>query len=224
MSDHTSTLTAIDAVSASALTLYYRAKQAGPDLDNVVPVIHSLSTALKHLKFEADDPDSVLNSPRGPVYYRQLNPAIEDCDFTLHQLGTVLSKYESGAISGSDQHDILALIRKKLDEQKLQVELFLDTVQLQSPIKTSAGLASSNPESLEAIKDKVDTIARKIFARKDSGFVDDDNVLWERFRDELIQEGFSPEVLRKHKVRTPRSPPLSRNLFFAGFFISLFRG
>jgi len=205
MTGPTSILSNIDAVSASALALYYRAKQAGSDFDHVVPAISGLSTALKHLKIEAGDPDSVLNSSRGPVYYRQLTPAIEDCEFTLSQLETVLAKYESGAISGNEQHDLLSLIRKKLDEQKLEVDLFLDTVQLQSPVKTTI---NSDDRNLDVIKDKVDAIARKIFARKDSGFVDDENALWERFRDELEHEGFSREVLRKHKVRPRRCSPL----------------
>lgn len=195
------TISDIPAVHASALRLYHRAKQSGPDFDDVARSVRSLSTAVKHLKFEADDADSVLNSPRGPVYYRQLTPAIEDCDFTLRQLETVLDKFENGTVQGSEQHDILALIRKKLDEQKLEVELFLDTVQLQSPVKTTASPDASGPRNLDAIKDKVDAIATRIFARKDSGFVDDENALWQHFRDELEKEGFAPEVLRKHKVR-----------------------
>lgn len=227
MSNPNPTITTISALAASSHRLYARARQTTA-LASITPSIRALSTLLKHLKIESDDPDSVLNSPRAPVYLRQLTPALEDCDFYLHQLGTVLDRHEKGTlVAGGEADDVLAVVRRRLEEQRVEVGLFLDTVQLRGsagrgdvPVDEGVGGEDMNPGAvgaggggegawnLDEIKDKVDAIAKKIFARRDSGLGDDDeNILWEKFRDELVREGFAPEVLRKHKVRKKSGSP-----------------
>ncbi len=55
------------------------------------------------------------------------------------------------------------------------------------------------------IKDKVDAIAAKLFhRRRDSGFSEDGEDLWQQFRYELEKEGFSKDVLFKNKVSEAR--------------------
>jgi len=53
---------------------------------------------------------------------------------------------------------------------------------------------------LDSIKDKVDAIATRICHFKDTDSADDDEELWQKFRDELIKDGFSEDVLRQNQV------------------------
>jgi hypothetical protein len=82
--------------------------------------------------------------------------------------------------------------------------MFLDTVQLHNPATKPAAVvdpaAESSSTGLEDIKDKLDAVAKKVFSRRDTGFQDGEHILWQEFKTELEKEGFSPEVLRKHKV------------------------
>lgn len=197
----------IPTLTTTALRLWARAKTSLPPL--AAPT-RALSTALKHLKFEVADPDSVLNSPRASVYLRQLVPVVEDCDFALRQVEAVLEKSDRGALGDEERDGVVGAVVRRLEAVKVGVGLFLDTVQLQTcerdvgrPGSAAAVAGEGDGRKLDEIKDKVDAIAKKIFARRDSGIGDDEDedALWERFRDELVREGFAPEVLWKHKVR-----------------------
>jgi len=209
----------IDAVDAIALELYRRAKTSGPDFQDIATVVRRLHTVLRHLKVEAEDPDSLLNSDNGSsnsVYARQLTPTIEDCDFTLKQLETILEKYggdEGGRPKGvaameAREKDMIALIRTKLANQKTNIDMFLDTVQLHNPNKAQHVVDESGA-GLDDIKNKVDAIASRLFSRRDSGFGEDDEDLWRQFQAELEKEGFSNEVLKKNKVSLIQPCPLT---------------
>lgn len=202
----------IPTLTTTALRLWARAKTS--PLAALAPPTRALATALKHLKFEAADPDSVLNGPREGVYLRQLGPVLEDCDFALRQVEAVLERDERGSLGDEEREGVVRVVGRRLGGVRVGVELFLDTVQLQSGERDvvrveekdiSREREAGGTRNLDEIKDKVDAIAKKIFARRDSGLGDDEDedVLWERFRDELVREGFAPEVLRKHKVLSP---------------------
>lgn len=202
----------IDAVDAFARTLYLRVQRASaaspsPRLDDVANAVQQLHLALRHLRIEASDPDSLLNindvpAPAGQsLFARQLNPIVEDCGFALKQLETVLDRLhdDDGAVDGR-----IAAICAKLLNEKTHIDMFLNTVQLHNPATRPDGGAfdASSQTTLEGIKDQVDAIATRLFARRGGGSLsDDENSLWKEFKTELEKEGFSPEVLRKHKVR-----------------------
>ena len=94
----------------------------------------------------------------------------------------------------------IGLIRTKLANQKLNLDMFLDTVQLHNPAASHPVVDTDNA-NLDSIKDKVDTIAARIFQREGSnasGGAEDE--LWLQFRNELEKAGFSREVLRRNQV------------------------
>ncbi|KAI1393132.1 uncharacterized protein F4822DRAFT_423595 [Hypoxylon trugodes] len=206
----------IEQVDAFARKLYKRARTAGSELDEVATAVRSLHTVLKHLKFEAEDPESLLGADdgSGSVYARQLTPILEDSEFALKQLDTILEKYsgESGAGTQMDgekgwtllesrEREMVDLIRSKLVNQKLNIDIFLDTIQLHNPSK-SRRIVDTNSADLESIKDKVDAIASRICQRKSSNLADgnnDEEERWKNFRDELEKAGFSREVVRKNQ-------------------------
>ncbi len=58
----TSLASSIEQLDAVARQLYARARGAGSEFKDVATVTQSLRTILKHLRAEAEDPDSLLNA------------------------------------------------------------------------------------------------------------------------------------------------------------------
>ncbi len=203
----------IDAVDAFARQLYRRAKNAGPDYDDVATIVRRVHTVLKHLKVEAEDDDSLLGTG-GAIYARKLTTIVEDCDFELKQLETHLDKYHADGDHerpAKDEEDAAlerertARIRTRLSDVKTNIDIFLDTIQLRDLTKTRSDVVDGTAANLDNIKDKVDAIAAKLFhRRRDSGFSEDGEDLWQQFRYELEKEGFSKDVLSKNKVSEAR--------------------
>lgn len=217
----------IDDTDSFALRLYKRARNAGPDFEDLAFVVRNLHTVLKHLKVEAEDPESLLNVDDGAVYTRELTRLIEDSGLTLKQLSTILDRHGSH-LDGDDGHgspskhrtrmdgdrgwtmenaerekrEKIGLIRTKLVNQKLAIDMFLDTIQLHDTSKSWKMVDTSNVD-LDSIKDKVDAIATRVCQRESSGLNGDEEELWLQFRDELEREGFSKKVLRKNQVSFP---------------------
>ncbi|KAI0378672.1 hypothetical protein F5Y04DRAFT_290843 [Hypomontagnella monticulosa] len=212
----------IERVDAFARKQCKRARAAGPELEEIALTVRNLHTVLKHLKFEVEDPESPLsNVDDSAVYARQLIPILEDSEFALKQLDTILGKkHDLSSDGGSEatnggmqmdgekgwtmlesrERDMIDLISTKLAKQKLNIDMFLDTVQLQNPSK-SRRMVDTTSANLDSIKDKMDAIASRIFQRNNSNLIDSSNEeeLWEQFRDELDQAGFSRDVLRKNQ-------------------------
>lgn len=203
-----STVRHIAAVDALARTLYLRAKQSGLPFSSVAASVRNIHLALRHLRIEAADNDSLLNSPSASLYARQLSPLVEDCDFTLTQLESLLGKYGDGRAVMADDERVrdrrLDTLQQKLLADKSSVELFLDAVQLHAENRPRRVV--DGEKGLEGIKDKVDDIATRLFRNRDTGnFAENEDELWQEFKAELEKEGFSPQVLRKHKVFSPNN-------------------
>lgn len=231
----------ISALAATARNLFRRAKTSGPDFADVATVVRSLHTVLKHMRSEAEDPDSLLNSTQqeSSLYARQLAPIVEDTDFTLKQLDTILEKYGSCPSDNSSEdaenawrdrgtsgrkiedreRDMLQLIRTKLANQKTHIDIFLDTVQLHNPTRQHQPVDLENVDDKQqnSIKDKIDLVAQRLFQRRARARVlgdvaeDNDEEMWQQFWAELVKEGFSSDVLRKHKVRSDPNACLMTN-------------
>ena len=231
----------IESLDAFARQLYRRARSAGPTFANLAATLRSLHTVVRHLRAEAEDPDSLLNSPArhgGPdssPHGRQLSRIIEDCDFTLKQLETILERYRSsgdpnhghpdfippggpgpsknGAHVDSQERDMVTLIQSKLASQKTDIDLFLDTVQLHNPARPRGLAEPASYQQLDAIKDKVDEIGARLFQGRASTGSDDesDDELWQQFHFELEKSGFSSDVLHRNKV-SPSARSRSSNI------------
>lgn len=219
----------ISSVAATARNLYRRAKTSGPEFADIATGVRPLHSVLKHLRAEAEDPDSLLNSDgyESSVYARQLTPIVEDTDFTLKQLDTILEKYGSYPSDSENpdngrreranssakrmedrERDMVALIRTKLANQKTNIDIFLDTVQLHNPTRQHkpVDLEHADDQQMNKIKDKVDVVAARLFQRRARARASGDaaqeseDQMWQEFWAELVKEGFSSDVLRKHKV------------------------
>ena len=196
--------------------LYRQCKEAGGEYLEISREVRGLHTVLRHLKYEVEAPESIINRDRS-IYGRELAPIIGDCDYTLRQLDILLQKYgrlgDQSPSSprdlwdkvkfGSNEMDQLGGIRVKLISHKTSLTLFLDTIQLHYSGRMSRML-DVHGEHLDTILDKVDAIAARMSQRAGSvmtTYDDDDKEVWKQFRRELISEGFSSDVLQQNKVR-----------------------
>jgi hypothetical protein len=212
---------AIQSAKSLARTLYRQCKNAGGDYVSLSHEVRDLRTVLKHLEFEVQDEDSILNNREGKNYAKELGGMVHGCEDTLRKLEALLDRLEkrrnSGATSGaarrpSEEMDELGEVRMQLISHKTNVTTFLDAIQLQPKAGSGNRMSSlsvaatldTHSEQLDMILDKVDNIAARMGQRASStmtSYGDDDPEVWKQFRRELIQEGFSSDVLAANKVR-----------------------
>jgi hypothetical protein len=103
---------------------------------------------------------------------------------------------------GSNEMDTLGTIRVKLISHQTSLTSALDRIQLHQTGEREIMLDIQDGQ-LDVILDKVDAIAARMIQRPGgilTIYDDDDNEVWKQFRQELIAEGFSSEVLSQHKV------------------------
>src|SRR6516162_5672289 len=87
-------------VKTFARKLYRQCRNAGGEYIEISREVRGLHTVLKHLKYEVEAPESILNRDK-KLYAKELAPVIGDCDFTLQQLEDVLEKYDRHRDSGA---------------------------------------------------------------------------------------------------------------------------
>ncbi|KFX98803.1 hypothetical protein O988_04193 [Pseudogymnoascus sp. VKM F-3808] len=196
--------------------LYRQCKNADDAYFEIGREIRALHTVLRHLKYEVQAPESILNRDRA-LYARDLAPLISDCRFTLEDLEELLRKYgdikngdRNGSTSGrlwnqikfgSIEMDQLGSVRVKLINHKTNITALLDTIQLRESSRVATTLDNHGGQ-LDIILDKVDNIASRMGQRAASlmtTYDDDDKEVWKSFRRELVAEGFSSDVLTRHK-------------------------
>ncbi|KAN0098332.1 hypothetical protein V8E51_013995 [Hyaloscypha variabilis] len=202
-------------IAAFAKSLHRSCRDAGGDYDDIGDEVRGLHTVLKHLKYEVE---SWLPDRDHELWGRQLGPIIRDCDLTLIQLDSLLQKHAwlpRGEInssnprasrnrdrSGPNEVDALVTIRMKLIHHQINLTETLDTIQLNESRETGTTLDKADVK-LDTILDSVDAIAARMYQDPENILAtheySDDGQAWKRVRKELIAEGFSTDVLVKHK-------------------------
>lgn len=211
--------------------LYRQCKNASDEHFEISREVRALHTVLRHLKYEVQAPESILNRDRAR-YTRDLAPLIADCHSTLVELDGLVRKYERirgderGANGrlwkqikfGSTEMDQLGSARVRLINHKTSITMLLDTIQLRESGRVAATLDAHGGQ-LDVILDKVDNIAARMGQRAGSlmtTYDDDDKEVWKSFRRELVAEGFSSDVLTQHKVSISSFVLCFRKLTFIG--------
>ncbi|KAJ2983833.1 hypothetical protein NQ176_g406 [Zarea fungicola] len=192
----------IDAVDAFARTLYLRTKQIPPPtFDDAAVAVRQMHISLRHLREEARDAKSVLNRPDSAVYTRQLQPIVEDCEFALKQLETVLGRYDnaSGPPDVAALIDRIASVTAKIAQEEMNVAFFLDTVQVHPKSTTDESPPLPDHATLDEITEEIDVMASRVFTRHAGAPDNDSEAIWREFRAELLKEAFTSDELDAHK-------------------------
>lgn len=164
-----------------------------------------LHTALQHLRAELGDPDSPLRKPSSSTFRdrqlsdlldRRLPEILDTCSYILVD--------ESIWGPSEASHHIAAVMQEmiiKMKDVNMDIDRLLDSVQLHGDERPATANVAKSSLGIEHIKDKVDAIATRVFAWKDSGvYEESEDANWSAFKYELEKEGFSPQVLRRHQV------------------------
>ncbi|KAK2699617.1 hypothetical protein QWA68_002020 [Fusarium oxysporum] len=192
-------LAQIDAIRELVQASYRRIGTYGPDFANVATKLYKLEMTLRRLRNEVAEEQEQLPVHIQQSYTRHLHSLVEDWDFAMKQVNSLLDTYhdeeiglagEEASMSGE-----LKPIEPVLAGKRMAIELLLDSIQLQKP-----QIYDRHQSDLEEIKDKVDQIAAHLFANWNAGsFSGGDDDLWRHFQELLEKEGFSSQILSKKK-------------------------
>ncbi|ATY61730.1 hypothetical protein A9K55_007033 [Cordyceps militaris] len=190
----------IDEVDAIARALYQRTKQvAPPTLDHATLALRQMHISLRHLRAEAADPLSVLNTSDASsvdFYAAELEPITDHCEFALRQLEKVLDRFDA-ADHKEALTDRIAAVTTIVAEKEADLAFFLNTVQAR-PATVAA--VPEQVSLLDEMKQDIDLVATKIFSRRSGVHDADPEALWYEFKAELERQDFSSKELETHKV------------------------
>ncbi|KAH8172589.1 hypothetical protein LIA77_06844 [Sarocladium implicatum] len=177
-----------------------------PERQEIATSVRQLLKTLRHLRVEVFDPDSSLYSRIGnSSQSRQLTFVLDRCQYLLGlEQGLAQSSAKGSAWRRGESNSHNAAVMREMTANivniKEEIEMLLDTVQLQVADNRTPARAAGQSLGIDSIKDKVDAIATRVYAWKDrSVYEDNEDKGWSAFKTELEKEGFSPEVLQRHQ-------------------------
>ncbi|SCN88551.1 uncharacterized protein FFB20_08331 [Fusarium fujikuroi] len=194
-----SDLAQIDAIRELVQASYRRVGAYGPDFANVATKLYKLEMTLRRLRDEVAEEQEELPVHIQQSYTNHLHSLVEDWDFAMKRVNSLLDTYRDEEISlageeGSKSGE-LKPIEPVLAGKRIAIELLLDSIQLQKP-----QIYDQHQSDLEEIKDKVDHIAAHLFAHWNAeSFSGGNDELWRHFQLLLEKEGFSSQILSKKK-------------------------
>ena len=219
-------------LTQSAWNVVQKSRKTCGEHDELTREVSSLHVVLKRLEHEAAKPKSPVNRP-GNTYGEELEVIASGCNKVLRELDRILEKYnvlseaESGAQKlwqkmkfGNGQMADLADYRTKVLYYTSAMSLLLNMVSIGTIGSVEKQMNDAGGD-LKEIKQAVNSITAHLMAKGHSdasvstAYPDDDRAIWKEFRRELVEDGFSSSVLRKHKdlIKAYVSELASRGLF-----------
>jgi hypothetical protein len=180
----------------------------------------SLHIVLRRLEIEVSKPNSILTrSDDNTDRKGELAQLSEDCRRVLRILDGILRKYnalseEKRSVTklwkrvqfGNGEMLDLAELRLKIATSTSALSLFLNLLSIGSQGKVESYMESQGDE-LREMRRSLNWITASMQAKAPKAgegsvlttYAGDDKMIWKDFRRELIKEGFSSEVLQRHK-------------------------
>ncbi|KAF4502726.1 hypothetical protein FAGAP_1029 [Fusarium agapanthi] len=192
-------LAQIDAIRELVQASYRRIGTYGPGFANVATKLYKLEMTLRRLRDEVAEEQEELPVHIQQSYTNHLHSLVEDWDFAMKRVNSLLDTYHEEEISlageEASKSGELKPIEPVLAGKRMAIEFLLDSIQLQKP-----QIYDQHQSDLEEIKDKVDHIAAHLFAHWNAGsFSGGNDDLWRHFQELLEKEGFSSQILSKKK-------------------------
>ena len=189
--------------------------------------VNSLHVVLVRLESEVSKPESILSVTAGSEDIdgrvekrKELSGLVRDCERVLKILASILKKFnalpdDQRSVKqlwqkirfGNGEMQDLAKIRSELVTHTQAITLFLNLLGLGSQGKVERYMETHGAE-LREIKTSLNWVTAKLQVKDAythgersilSSHVGDDKEVWKMFRRELIQDGISSRMLRKHK-------------------------
>ncbi|KAH7356638.1 hypothetical protein BKA65DRAFT_376779, partial [Rhexocercosporidium sp. MPI-PUGE-AT-0058] len=192
------------------------AREACGAHDSLTREVNSLHVVLQRLQHEVSKPDSILNRTEDNRRH-ELGTLTRDCRGVLNVLSSVLEKYnalseEKRSVTrlwkqvrfGNGEMQDLGEIRTELATYTQAITLFLNLLAMGELGEVSRYM-ETNGEELREIKNSLHWVISSTQARSYeensilTSYTEDDKSVWKDFRRELIGEGFSSEILKRHQ-------------------------
>ncbi|KAG5755336.1 hypothetical protein H9Q70_002012 [Fusarium xylarioides] len=192
-------LAQIDAIRELVQSSYRRIGTYGPEFASVATKLYKLEMTLRRLRDEVAEEQEELPEHIQQSYTSHLHSLIEDWDFAMKRVSSLLDTYHDEEISLAGEEASMSGELKPIEPvlagKRMAIELLLDSIRLQKP-----QIHDQHQSDLEEIKDKVDHIAAHLFAHLNAGsFSGENDHFWRHFQLLLEKEGFSSQVLSKKK-------------------------
>ena len=209
---------ASDAVMLGQLAwkTFQNSRKACGEHDELTREVSSLHVVIRRLEQEASKPESPINRP-GDRCKEELQAIVGGCETVLKLLDRVLEKYNTLSEKersvkklwqkvrfGNGELADIRDIREKLTYYTSALSLFVNMVSMGSIGRVEQKMETAGGDIRE-IRIAVNGITAHLLSatnREDSvltTYADDDKAVWKEFRKELIEEGFSSSIIRKHK-------------------------
>lgn len=188
--------------------------------DELTSEVTSLHIVLRRLEVEVSKPNSILSrSDDGGDRREELAQLSGDCKRVLRVLDGILAKYnalseEKRSVTrlwkkvqfGNGEMLDLAELRLKMTTSTSALTLFLNLLSIGSQGKVESYMESQGDE-LKEMRRSLNWITAEMQAKAPKAgegsilttYAGDDKAIWKDFRRELIKDGFSSEVLERHK-------------------------
>lgn len=190
------------------------ARKACGEHDELTREALSLHVVLRRLEQEVEKP----GIPISDVYKEELEVILGGCEQVLSVFDQVLTKYNALSEQersirklcqkvrfGNGKITDLATMRSKLTYYTSAMSLFVNMVSMGTMGRVERQMNDAGGD-LKDIKLAVNSITAHLMLSSDrhegsvlTAYADDDRAVWKEFRRELVGDGFSSSVIRKHK-------------------------
>lgn len=198
-----------------ALQTVQNAKRACGEHDELTREVTSLHAVLSRLQKTAQQPDSLLNKS-DEATKTEIESTVEDCGKVLEVLAKILDKYnslseETKAVRklwtrvrfGNGEMMDLGDLRSKVGTYTSLITLQVNLIALGSQGRVEDHL-SRHGSRLKAMQQSINFITASLSTGREASILTiysgDDKLVWRELRRELVAEGFSSNVISKHKT------------------------
>lgn len=195
------------------------ARKACGEHDELTREALSLQVVLRRLEQEVEKPENPMNDvTSGGTYKEELGSILKGCKRVLNVLDQVLTKYNALSEQersgrklwqkirfGNGKMADLAEVRGKMIYYTSAISLFLNMVSFGTMGRVERQMNDAGGD-LKEIKVAVNGITAYLMSgNRNEGsvltaYADDDRAVWKEFRRELLGDGFSSSVIRKHRI------------------------
>ncbi|CZR57781.1 uncharacterized protein PAC_07670 [Phialocephala subalpina] len=186
--------------------------------DELTREVTSLEIVLRLLQREVTKPKSILKSDNAEQKH-ELATLVEHCNKVLKVLNGILEKYnglseEKRRVTkfwkkvrfGNGEMQDLSKIRLELSTHTNVLTMFLNLSTVGSLGKVEEHMVNHS-EELRAVRRSVNWVTASMQANAGhkegsvlTSYANDDKAFWKEFRRELVNDGYSSDVWRKHKT------------------------
>ena len=184
--------------------------------DELTREVSSLHVVIHRLEKEVSYPESPINRP-GDRCKEELQAIVGGCETVLKLLNRILEKYNTLSEKersvkklwqrvrfGNGELADIRDLREKLTYYTSALSLFVNMVSMGSIGRVEQKMETAGGDIRE-IRIAVNGITAHLLSATNregsvlTTYADDDKAVWKEFRKELIGEGFSSAIIRKHK-------------------------